>query len=116
MSKRRMAGIATIVISVLALRTSDAQENPDFGRVVERHVMIPMRDGVRLSGYLYFPEGGETVDSETTNASADCGGRAWPVVFEQRYADIRGASTRKAAARLAQEGFVVALVNFRGSQ
>ena len=39
----------------------------------------------------------------------------WPVVFEQRYADLRGAGTRKAAAELAGHGFVVALVNFRGT-
>jgi predicted acyl esterase len=71
----------------------------DLGEVKERQVMIPMRDGVHLSAYLYLPaEEGK-----------------WPVVFEQRYADITGASTRRNAAELARRGFGVAMVNFRGS-
>lgn len=61
--------------------------------------MIPMRDGQRLSGWLYFPSGQGP----------------WPAVFEQRYADLRAPGTRTAAARLAEAGFVVALVNFRGT-
>ncbi len=71
----------------------------DLGQVTEQHVMIPMRDGLRLSAYLYFPPGDGP----------------WPAVFEQRYADIRGAGTRRAAATLAEAGFVVGLVNFRGT-
>lgn len=67
--------------------------------VVEKHVMIPMRDGKRLSAYLYLPPGKGP----------------WPALFEQRYADLRGAGTRKEATRLAEAGFVVALVNFRGT-
>lgn len=61
--------------------------------------MIPMRDGVRLSAYLYTPPGDEKK----------------PVLFEQRYADITGMGTRKAAAELAGKGFVVAMVNYRGT-
>jgi len=72
----------------------------DLTGVSEQHVMIPMRDGVRLSAYLYVP----------------VGEGKWPVVFEQRYADISGAGTRKNAAELARRGFAVAMVNFRGSQ
>lgn len=72
----------------------------DLGGVREQHVMIPMRDGIRLSAYLYLPPGE---------------GR-WPVLFEQRYADISGAGTRKSAADLARRGYAVAMVNFRGSQ
>lgn len=72
----------------------------DLGGVREQHVMIPMRDGIRLSAYLYLPEGEGK----------------WPVVFEQRYADISGAGTRKNAADLARRGYAVAMVNFRGSQ
>jgi predicted acyl esterase len=35
-----------------------AAEDPvDLGGVREEHVMIPMRDGKRLSAYLYFPPG-----------------------------------------------------------
>jgi predicted acyl esterase len=62
--------------------------------------MIPMRDGVRLSAYLYLPEGSGQ----------------WPVVFEQRYAGLTSAGTRKNSADLARRGYVVAMVNFRGSQ
>lgn len=61
--------------------------------------MIPMRDGKHLSANLYFPQGDGP----------------WPVLFEQRYADISGAGTRKAAASLAEAGYVVAMVNYRGT-
>lgn len=67
--------------------------------VREEHVMIPMRDGMHLSAWLYFPPGGEKV----------------PAIFEQRYADITSASSRKSAAAFAAKGFVVALVNYRGT-
>ena len=76
-----------------------AQTNLDLMGVTERHQMIPMRDGKRLSAYLYFPDGDGP----------------WPVVFEQRYASLRSRGTRLAAADLAREGFVVALVNYRGT-
>lgn len=71
----------------------------DFGKVTEKRVMIPMRDGKHLSAWLYFPPGDGP----------------WPAVFEQRYADIRSAGSRKAAAKFAEGGFVIALVNYRGS-
>ena len=61
--------------------------------------MVPMRDGTKLSTYLYFPPGKGP----------------WPVLYEQRYADLRGAGTRKAFARLAAAGYVVAAQNFRGT-
>lgn len=79
--------------------TTAAPEPLDLAPITERHEMIPMRDGKRLSAYLYFPSGEGP----------------WPVVFEQRYADLRGAGTRRAAAQLAQSGFVVAMVNYRGT-
>ncbi|MEO1997365.1 MAG: CocE/NonD family hydrolase [Planctomycetaceae bacterium] len=71
----------------------------DLGRVTEQHIMIPMRDGVRLSAYIYQPPGRGP----------------WPVVFEQRYASLRGKTTRQTAAKLASEKFIVALINFRGT-
>ena len=77
-----------------------AQNDVDLGTVTEQHEMIPMRDGKRLSAYLYFP----------------AGKGPWPALFEQRYASIRGTRTRQWAAELAESGFVVALVNFRGTQ
>ena len=61
--------------------------------------MVPMRDGTKLSAYLYFPQGKGP----------------WPVLYEQRYADLRGAETRKSFARLAAAGYVVAAQNFRGT-
>jgi predicted acyl esterase len=89
------------LISLVALNAM-AKPLPvlDLGGVTEEQVMIPMRDGVRLSAYLYRPAGSGT----------------WPILFEQRYADITGASTRRSAAALAARGYAVAMVNFRGSQ
>jgi len=71
----------------------------DFGGVREEHIMIPMRDGQHLSAYVYFP----------------AGEGKWPAIFEQRYAEITGAASRKAAAKWAQSGWVIALVNYRGT-
>jgi predicted acyl esterase len=71
----------------------------DFGGVREEHVMVPMRDGKRLSVYLYFP----------------AGEGKWPAIFEQRYADISSVGSRKAAAKFASGGFVIGLVNYRGT-
>ena len=94
--------ISIIVLSLLLAGAVSAQELPhvDLNGVQETHVMIPMRDGKRLSAYIYLP--------------AKKG--KWPAVFEQRYANITGNSTRKNAAELAKYGFAVAMVNFRGSQ
>jgi hypothetical protein len=91
-----------IAAALIAVFTTPAvaQNDLDFGDVTERHEMIPMRDGVRLSAYLYVPSGDGP----------------WPAVFEQRYASLRAASTRQAAAAAARAGYVVALVNFRGAQ
>jgi predicted acyl esterase len=85
----------------LFLGAAFAQTLPplDLGGVREEQVMIPMRDGKKLSAYVYRPAEGEK----------------WPVVFEQRYAPLTGAGTRKAAADLARKGFVVAMVNYRGT-
>jgi len=71
----------------------------DFGNVREEHVMVPMRDGKKLSVYLYLPKGEGK----------------WPAIFEQRYAEITGAGSRKAAAKFAESGFVIGLVNYRGT-
>jgi len=87
---------------ILAGATSSllqAADDVDLGAISEQHVMVPMRDGVKLSVWLYTPPGDGP----------------WPVVFEQRYADLRGAGSRRAAAELAGHGFVVALVNYRGT-
>lgn len=82
-------------------RASGADLPPlDLGEVHEEHIMIPMRDGTRLSAYVYSPPGR---------------GRC-PVIFEQRYAPINGTAMRKELASLAARGYVAARVNFRGSQ
>jgi hypothetical protein len=96
MRNKLFVGLACLAV---AAANASAQNDVDLGPIDERHEMIPMRDGQRLSAYLYFPQGVGP----------------WPAVFEQRYADIRGAGTRKAAAKLAEAGYVVALVNFRGT-
>ena len=75
-------------------------EDINLGDVTETHVWVPMRDGKRLSGYLYLPPG------EGPFAG----------LFEQRYANMQGRSTRELAARLAAEGYGVLHVNFRGAQ
>lgn len=85
--------------SAIAAPPPDGAEAIDFGDVTEKHEMIPMRDGVRLSAFLYFPKGDGP----------------WPVVFEQRYASVRARASRESAARMARSGYVVALVNYRGT-
>ena len=89
-----------IVTTLVMLSAVVASAQPiDLGKVTEKHEMIPMRDGKKLSAYLYFPPGKGP----------------WPVVFEQRYADIRGAGTAQGRRPLAANGYVVAMVNFRGT-
>ena len=93
-----MIRLSLILLLVLATSAS-AQDEIDFGDVSEKHTMIPMRDGKKLSSYLYYPKGKGP----------------WPVIFEQRYASLRGKGTRLGAAELARSGYVVALVNYRGT-
>ena len=91
-----------LLLSCLAVNVSLLAAEPpklDFGTVREEHLMIPMRDGKRLSAYVFFPPGNQK----------------WPAIFEQRYADISSAGSRKAAAKFAESGFVIALVNYRGT-
>ncbi|WP_040888067.1 CocE/NonD family hydrolase [Zavarzinella formosa] len=90
--------MAMIFCSLPAIIAADPPP-VDLGKVTEKHVMIPMRDGKKLSAYLYFPEGKGP----------------WPVIYEQRYADLRGAETRKSFAKLAVPGYVVCVENFRGA-
>ncbi|WP_373652036.1 CocE/NonD family hydrolase [Schlesneria sp. DSM 10557] len=94
-----------LVITVLGLYCISGQltaaEGVDLGGVTEKHVMIPMRDGVRLSAFLYIPPGEGP----------------WPVLLEQRYANANEPGTQKYLANLAKTGgYVTVLANFRGSQ
>ncbi len=84
---------------LLLCTTANAQPKVDLGPVTEKHEMVPMRDGTKLSVYLYFP----------------AGKGPWPVLLEQRYADLTAAGTRKSFAKLAEGGYVVAAQNFRGA-
>jgi hypothetical protein len=88
--------------AVLCLFAEDgnAADPVDLGGVREEHVMVPMRDGVRLSAFLFFPPGDGP----------------WPVLLEQRYANGSDPNTKKNFAKLARGGYVTVLANFRGSQ
>ena len=89
------------VAPLLFLSLLPAQdEDPLPAGVQEAHFMVPMRDGVRLSVYLYIPPGKGP----------------WPALLEQRYANARARRTREEFARMASHGYVVALQNFRGTQ
>ena len=100
--KARTFFFSTALLGLSVVGSADlpaAETLLDFGRVTEKQVMIPMRDGKHLSAYLYFPEGNGP----------------WPAFFEQRYAAINGAGSRKAAAKMAESGYVVGMVNYRGT-
>jgi predicted acyl esterase len=97
-TRARHAVLACLAILHAVSETSVLVAGGDQ-EVTERHVMIPMRDGKHLSAWLYQPPGDGP----------------WPVVFEQRYAGLRGESTRRSASELAGHGYVVAMVNFRGT-
>ena len=47
----------TVLLVFGLTKIAAAQNEIDLGPVTERHEMIPMRDGQRLSAYLYFPPG-----------------------------------------------------------
>ena len=82
-------------------RLLPAADAPDLDGVSEKHEMIPMRDRVRLSAYVYTPPGDGP----------------WPVLLEQRYANANDPGTRQYFAQLAKTGgYVTVLANFRGSQ
>ena len=96
-----MRRLAVVVCCVVFWENSVRAADPvDLGGVTEKHVMIPMRDGVKLSAFLYTPPGQGP----------------WPVLLEQRYANGNDPGTQKSFAKLAQGGYVTVLANFRGSQ
>ena len=92
--------LLAVWLLMLGSSSQAAEPDVDLGDVTEQHVMVPMRDGVKLSVYLYFPTGEGP----------------WPALLEQRYANARAARTRQELAELASHGYVVALQNFRGTQ
>ena len=95
--------VLTAVLFVLSgLLAGRAAELPalNLGTVTEKQLWIPMRDGVRLSAYAYFP----------------AGAGPWPVIFQLRYNTVAKDATRRLTAKLAEQNFVVVNVNFRGAQ
>jgi hypothetical protein len=87
------------LFSLCLLTPLAGEEALDFGGATETHVMVPMRDGARLSTYIYMPQGRGP----------------WPVLYEQRYANLQGKASRERYAKLASAGYVVTAQNFRGT-
>ena len=50
--------VALLALALVAAARAAELPPLDLGGVREEHLMIPMRDGTRLSGYVYFPPGG----------------------------------------------------------
>ena len=46
-----------IWVLLLSCHLQAAEPEIDLGDITEKHVMVPMRDGVKLSVYLYMPKG-----------------------------------------------------------
>ena len=90
--------LVSLLISAAAFAARAPATVPLDG-LVEEKLTIPMRDGVKLSGWIIRP----------------AGPGKWPAVFEQRHADITSISMRKAAAEVARAGYAVAEMNFRGT-
>lgn len=89
-----LAGFLLVSLAAVSTAAPPASQPDNPG---EEHIMIPMRDGKRLSAYLYRPKGKGP----------------WPVVFQQRYAKLSG--TRAQSEPLVRAGYAVAHVNFRGT-
>lgn len=90
-----MRWIGGFLFLTLCASAAAAAEN-----VVAEHLMIPMRDGVRLSAFVFRP--------------ADDG--RYPVLLEQRYANGNNPAVAAQFSKYAQHGYVAVLANFRGSQ
>jgi len=78
---------------------ADAGSLYDPDECVEQNLMVPMRDGVRLSVHIWTPPGGDG---------------PFPGLLQQIYGDPSGSGS--SMRRLASHGYVVALQNFRGCQ
>lgn len=89
-----------LALPAAAAVSSARPKKLNLGGVKEKHAWVPMSDGVKLSTWLYIPEGEGP----------------WPVIYEQRYAPIRADRTRIESAEFAAKGYVVATQNFRGAQ
>jgi predicted acyl esterase len=108
MAQRRVAQLTDHVVGThptsreeigLGAGGSDPGTLFDAASIREEHVMVAMRDGVRLSVLLFTPPGDEG---------------PWPGLLQQIYGDTSGSGP--AMRRLAAHGYVVAMQNFRGCQ
>lgn len=99
---RRMKNLLAALCLLAGLVGVRAADLPalNFGAITEKRLSIPMRDGVRLSAFAYFPPGAGP----------------WPVIFQLRYNTVAKDATRRLTARMAEGGYVVVNVNFRGAQ
>jgi len=91
---RRVALAATLCASLRAVAGATGDD------VVAEQVMIPMRDGVRLSAFVFRPAGT---------------GRH-PVILEQRYANGNSPAVTTQYSGYARRGYAAVLANFRGAQ
>ena len=98
-AQRILTALVLVTLTACSSPAPTETDTVDLGSVTEQHIMIPMRDGVKLSAYLYLPEGDGP----------------WPVLYEQRYADLRADRTRQELAELASHGYVVCAEHFRGA-
>jgi predicted acyl esterase len=80
----------------LGVSTTGGQVAPEAVGV--QHEMVPMRDGVRVSLYVYTPPGAGP----------------WHALLTQVYADVSGRGD--AFRSLAAHGYAVVVANFRGCQ
>lgn len=95
---RKVFSMLALLFSVFLTQPGKAQEKAAAGNQAS-HAMIPMRDGKKLSAYMFFPKGKGP----------------WPVLYEQRYADIKSPAVAKSYEKLVQAGYVVVVENFRGA-
>jgi putative CocE/NonD family hydrolase len=96
-----VALIAGAVATLATPAASRAQAAAPYDVVVDSSLMIPARDGIRMSTQLYRPaRNGVPVDGR------------FPVLLQRTPYDL--ATTAKDAAFFARHGYVVALQNIRG--
>ncbi|HEU5134540.1 MAG TPA: CocE/NonD family hydrolase [Steroidobacteraceae bacterium] len=94
-----------MVVNALPVGLRDAIFGIRYGYRVERDVMIPMPDGVKLATNLYFPRG---------TGPADTGGKLPAVLIRLPYDKNHHAGGLAPAQEFAGHGYVVAIQDMRG--
>ena len=93
-------GLCLVISSLVRGRQAGQKSPPPAPRHTirtEKSVMVPMRDGTKLSTDIYFPEGG---------------GEKLPVILARTPYDKRG--WKSSALRFAEQGYIVAVQDVRG--